>query len=78
MISGNPDASYNLELIRTFKLICIRYSGSYGDNIMAEKLKDFHRRRLQVLASAGPDLIAFEAIPNKMEAQVGLINPESS
>lgn len=45
------------------------YSGSYGDNIMAEKLKDFHRRRLQVLASAGPDLIAFEAIPNKMEAQ---------
>lgn len=45
---------------------------------MAEKLKDFHRRRLQVLASAGPDLIAFEAIPNKMEAQVGLINPESS
>jgi len=45
------------------------YSGSYGADITAEKLKDFHRRRLQVLASAGPDLIAFEAIPNKMEAQ---------
>uniref|UniRef100_A0A453ILZ8 homocysteine S-methyltransferase n=1 Tax=Aegilops tauschii subsp. strangulata TaxID=200361 RepID=A0A453ILZ8_AEGTS len=45
------------------------YSGSYGDDVTAEKLKDFHRRRLQVLASAGPDLIAFEAIPNKMEAQ---------
>lgn len=46
------------------------YSGSYGADITAEKLKDFHRRRLQVLASAGPDLIAFEAIPNKMEAQL--------
>ena len=45
-------------------------SGSYGADITADKLKDFHRRRLQVLASAGPDLIAFEAIPNKMEAQV--------
>lgn len=45
-------------------------SGSYGADITAEKLKDFHRRRLQVLASAGPDLIAFEAIPNQMEAQV--------
>ncbi|XP_047085570.1 homocysteine S-methyltransferase 1-like [Lolium rigidum] len=45
------------------------YSGSYGDDITVEKLKDFHRRRLQVLASARPDLIAFEAIPNKMEAQ---------
>ena len=45
-------------------------SGSYGADITIEKLKDFHRRRLQVLAGAGPDLIAFEAIPNKMEAQV--------
>ncbi|WVZ56031.1 hypothetical protein U9M48_006618 [Paspalum notatum var. saurae] len=45
------------------------YSGSYGDDVTAENLKDFHRRRLQVLASAGPDLIAFEAIPNKLEAQ---------
>ncbi|CAD6210225.1 unnamed protein product [Miscanthus lutarioriparius] len=49
--------------------------GSYGayladgSEYSREKLKDFHRRRLQVLASAGPDLIAFEAIPNKMEAQ---------
>jgi S-methylmethionine-dependent homocysteine/selenocysteine methylase len=48
-------------------------SGSYGADITTEKLKDFHRRRLQVLAGAGPDLIAFEAIPNKMEAQVCLL-----
>ncbi|CAN6301749.1 unnamed protein product [Urochloa humidicola] len=45
------------------------YSGSYGTDITTEKLKDFHRCRLKVLAGAGPDLIAFEAIPNKMEAQ---------
>jgi S-methylmethionine-dependent homocysteine/selenocysteine methylase len=53
-------------------------SGSYGADITPEKLKDFHRRRLQVLASAGPDLIAFEAIPNKMEAQVQYILNQSS
>lgn len=35
-----------------------------------DKLKDFHRRRLQVLVKAGPDLLAFETIPNKLEAQV--------
>lgn len=35
-----------------------------------KKLKDFNRRRLQVLVEAGPDLLAFETIPNKLEAQV--------
>jgi len=45
-------------------------SGIYGDSITLEKLKDFHRRRLQVLAESGADLIAFETIPNKIEAQV--------
>lgn len=39
-----------------------------------DKLKDFHRRRLQVLVEAGPDLLAFETIPNKLEAQVCLSN----
>jgi homocysteine S-methyltransferase len=42
----------------------------YGPDIVLDKLKDFHRRRLQVLVNAGPDLLAFEAIPNKLEAQV--------
>ncbi|KAJ6321713.1 hypothetical protein OIU77_011731 [Salix suchowensis] len=32
-------------------------------------LKDFHRRRLQILAKSGADLIAFETIPNKLEAK---------
>ncbi|KAG0539603.1 hypothetical protein BDA96_03G336800 [Sorghum bicolor] len=45
------------------------YSGDYGKSVTKEALKDFHRRRLQVLAGAGPDLIAFETIPNKLEAQ---------
>lgn len=45
------------------------YSGNYGQNVDLNKLKDFHRRRLQVLVEAGPDLLAFETIPNKLEAQ---------
>ncbi|KAG0464284.1 hypothetical protein HPP92_020353 [Vanilla planifolia] len=45
------------------------YSGDYGENVTLETLKDFHRRRLQVLVDAGPDIIAFETIPNKLEAQ---------
>ncbi|KAL5574412.1 hypothetical protein UlMin_024009 [Ulmus minor] len=43
------------------------YSGIYGDDITLEVLKYFHRRRVQVLAEANPDLIPFETIPNKLE-----------
>ncbi|KAH7522278.1 hypothetical protein FEM48_Zijuj07G0121400 [Ziziphus jujuba var. spinosa] len=45
------------------------YSGKYGDSVTLETLKDFHRSRVQILASAGADLIAFETTPNKLEAQ---------
>ncbi|XP_027153167.1 homocysteine S-methyltransferase 1-like [Coffea eugenioides] len=45
------------------------YSGNYGPDVNLDKLKDFHRRRLQVLVEAGADLLAFETIPNKLEAQ---------
>lgn len=45
-------------------------SGNYGNAITLETLKDFHRRRVQLLVESGPDLIAFETIPNKIEAQV--------
>lgn len=48
-------------------------SGCYGPSVGVEKLKDFHRRRLQVLVEAGPDLLAFETIPNKLEAQVYML-----
>ncbi|CAA3006127.1 homocysteine S-methyltransferase 1 [Olea europaea subsp. europaea] len=55
------------------------YSGNYGPNVTIEKLKDFHRRRLQVLVEAGPDLLAFETIPNKLEARacVELLDEEN-
>ncbi|KAJ6725989.1 hypothetical protein OIU79_004197 [Salix purpurea] len=45
------------------------YSGKYGDAVTLKTLKDFHRRRLQILAKSGADLIAFETIPNKLEAK---------
>ncbi|XP_010532571.1 PREDICTED: homocysteine S-methyltransferase 3 [Tarenaya hassleriana] len=45
------------------------YSGRYGDNVTKTTLKDFHRRRVQILAKSGADLIAFETIPNKLEAE---------
>ncbi|CAE5968219.1 unnamed protein product [Arabidopsis arenosa] len=45
------------------------YSGIYGDSVSKETLKDFHRRRVQILANSGADLIAFETIPNKLEAE---------
>lgn len=45
------------------------YSGDYGPSMTVDKLKDFHRRRLMVLADAGPDLIALETIPCKLETQ---------
>ncbi|KAL6566387.1 Nuclear SAM-dependent mono-and asymmetric methyltransferase [Orobanche gracilis] len=45
------------------------YSGNYGPMATLEKLRDFHRHRLKVIVEAGPDLLAFETIPNKLEAQ---------
>ncbi|KGN52080.1 homocysteine S-methyltransferase 1 isoform X1 [Cucumis sativus] len=45
------------------------YSGHYGPDVNVDKLKDFHRRRLQIFVDASPDLLAFETIPNKLEAQ---------
>ncbi|KAL3679684.1 hypothetical protein R1sor_022640 [Riccia sorocarpa] len=45
------------------------YSGDYGPEMTLEKLKEFHRERLLVLADAGPDLIALETIPSYVEAQ---------
>lgn len=53
-------------------------SGNYGEAVSLETLKDFHRRRLQVLSEAGPDIIAFETIPNKLEAQVLVDIPPNS
>lgn len=43
------------------------YRGDYG--LSREELMDFHRLRLQVLAGAGADLLAFETIPSLREAE---------
>ncbi|XP_045807956.1 homocysteine S-methyltransferase 3-like [Trifolium pratense] len=45
------------------------YTGDYGDAITVQTLKDFHRERVKILVDAGADLIAFETIPNKLDAQ---------
>lgn len=42
------------------------YHGRYG--LSEDALVDFHRERLNVLMSAGPDLIACETIPSRTEA----------
>ncbi|CAL5425213.1 unnamed protein product [Camellia sinensis] len=56
-----------------------RKNGDYGNAMDLEFLKDFHRRRVQILADAGADLIAFETVPNKLEAQIcGLSNRAST
>lgn len=44
------------------------YRGHYG--LSAAQLRDFHGPRLEVLAAAGPDLLAVETIPDLEEAIV--------
>ena len=44
------------------------YRGRYG--VSAARLRDFHGPRLEVLAAAGPDLLAVETIPDVDEAVV--------
>jgi homocysteine S-methyltransferase len=43
------------------------YRGRYG--LTAAQLRDFHLPRLELLASAGPDLLAVETIPDVDEAE---------
>jgi homocysteine S-methyltransferase len=43
------------------------YSGDYG--LSRDALREFHRPRLEILADAGPDLLAFETIPSRLEAE---------
>lgn len=44
------------------------YTGRYG--VPAARLRDFHGPRLDLLASAGPDLLAVETVPDSDEAEV--------
>lgn len=44
------------------------YRGRYG--VPASRLRDFHAPRLELLAAAGPDLLAVETVPDSDEAEV--------
>lgn len=44
------------------------YRGRYG--VPAARLRDFHGPRLELLAAAGPDLLAVETVPDLDEAEV--------
>jgi homocysteine S-methyltransferase len=44
------------------------YTGRYG--VPRTRLRDFHAPRLELLAAAGPDLLAVETIPDTDEAEV--------
>ena len=44
------------------------YRGRYG--LSSARLRDFHGPRLELLAEAGPDLLAVETIPDADEAEV--------
>jgi homocysteine S-methyltransferase len=44
------------------------YVGRYG--VPAARLRDFHLPRIELLAAAGPDLLAVETIPDADEAEV--------
>ncbi len=44
------------------------YRGRYG--VPAARLRDFHGPRLELLAAAGPDLLAVETVPDADEAEV--------
>jgi homocysteine S-methyltransferase len=43
------------------------YHGDYG--LTQTELMDFHRPRLRVLADSGADILAFETIPSRLEAE---------
>ncbi len=46
------------------------YHGRYG--LSVGELRDFHRPRLEILASAGADVLAFETLPNAYEVEAVL------
>jgi homocysteine S-methyltransferase len=44
------------------------YKGNYG--VAKNVIKDFHQRRLEVLLSTNPDLLALETMPDTFEVEV--------
>jgi homocysteine S-methyltransferase len=52
------------------------YTGRYGRTVA--ELREFHRRRIETLASADPDVIAFETIPCATEVEAILAEIDGS
>ena len=52
------------------------YHGRYG--LTVGELRDFHRPRMEVLAAAGADVLAFETLPNAAEVEAVLIEVEGT
>lgn len=46
------------------------YTGSYKDSVIFDELKEWHKPRISTLIEAGVDLLAFETLPCKKEAEV--------
>ncbi len=53
------------------------YTGDYGADVGVQELRAWHRRRLHVLASAGPDVLALETVPNLHEAEALLLEVDA-
>jgi S-methylmethionine-dependent homocysteine/selenocysteine methylase len=45
------------------------YTGDYVDQVSVTGLREFHRPRLEVLAEAGPDVLACETLPAAAEVE---------
>ena len=52
------------------------YRGRYGKSV--RELKRFHRPRIETLASAGPDVLALESVPDADEAEAMLAAAEGA
>jgi len=46
------------------------YTGDYLSRVSKEELSEFHRPKVQALISAKVDLLAFETVPGRLEAEV--------
>jgi homocysteine S-methyltransferase len=45
------------------------YTGDYGSDVDLQRLRDFHRPRLEILAQSGVDVLAVETVPSLLEAE---------
>jgi homocysteine S-methyltransferase len=45
------------------------YTGEYGPDANLQRLRDFHRPRLEILAESGVDVLAVETVPSVLETE---------